>query len=247
MSADFKPFCDDFYVNARLVTQMSLPNERHALLHYFEQMQKAFPMMTRFRRTDGEASLEEDRSSGMYRWASVDAHRLASGHVNPPELMDAMELHRFTFDQATHQLGISHLEVEYVEVLAGFDLNYAGNHDDVVAESLLSGSLLSGLMEEHGARPIECAPHLTIALSDDCRLQAKVDVVTRTGTYQVRTGNFEDEAISVYATLRRYSDGTRTDLPALLTDLAERAESLCHTHVLPRIVQPLSEAISRRS
>jgi hypothetical protein len=73
-------FCDDFYLNMRLGSQMNLPHGRETVLHFFEQVQKGFPSMTRFRKSEGgELNLEEDRNLSSYRWMSVEAKRLACG------------------------------------------------------------------------------------------------------------------------------------------------------------------------
>ena len=61
-SNPYSAFCEDFYVNMRLGSQMNLPNQRETVLHFFERVQKEFPGMTRFRREDsGTLSLEEER------------------------------------------------------------------------------------------------------------------------------------------------------------------------------------------
>ena len=39
---------DDFYVNVNLNTEMELPNSRDTVLHFFEQMKKAFPDLRNF-------------------------------------------------------------------------------------------------------------------------------------------------------------------------------------------------------
>src|ERR1700722_6762787 len=41
----FSSFCDDFYVNMRLSTQLQLPHERDTVLHFFERIQKEFPTL----------------------------------------------------------------------------------------------------------------------------------------------------------------------------------------------------------
>src|SRR5688572_839544 len=91
MGNPFNAFCEDFYVNMRLGSQLNLPHNRETILHFFEQVQKGFPGMTRFRKSDnGELNLEEDRSRESYRWMSVEAKRLSSGHVNPGGIDDAL-------------------------------------------------------------------------------------------------------------------------------------------------------------
>src|SRR6266566_4936027 len=94
MSNPFAAFCDDFYVNMRLGSQLNLPHQRETLLHFFERIQKEFPAMSRFRKNEaGEFNLEEDRSSHSYRWASVEPKRLASGHVNPATIEESLRIH----------------------------------------------------------------------------------------------------------------------------------------------------------
>ncbi len=63
------------------------------------------------------------------------------------------------------------MEIDYLDVLFGFDLSYSGNHDEVVAESLLTDSPLNCLSEEAGAKAVDVQPSVTVALSEDCRLQ----------------------------------------------------------------------------
>ena len=43
MSNPFAAFCDDFYVNMRLGSQLNLPHQRETLLHFFERIQKRIP------------------------------------------------------------------------------------------------------------------------------------------------------------------------------------------------------------
>ena len=137
---------------------------------------------------------------------------------------------------APHHLGISPIEIDYLDVLFGFDLAFGGNHDEIIAESLFAESPLTCLTEEHGARPVDFQPTVTVALSDDCRLQARIDVVTRTNSYQVRTGDYSDDVISVYLILRRYwGDRPKEPMETLFTQMAERAEQLCtQLHRAPR-------------
>ncbi|MBC7783149.1 MAG: hypothetical protein H7144_04855 [Burkholderiales bacterium] len=249
MPNDFEAVCDDFYVNLRIGTQMNLPHQRETLLHFFEQVQKSFPEMTRFRRCDqNEYTIEESRERESYRWLSVESQRLSSGHVNPPSIEEAMRLHAAVLEHAPYALGLSPVEIDYVDVLYGFDLDFAGNHDEIVAESLFAESPLASLLEEPGARPMDFQPTITIALSDDYRMQARVDVVTRTTNYQVRTGDYGGESISVYLILRKFwGDRPKASLEETVKALADRAHSMAETYVVPRVVQPIRAAIVSRS
>ncbi|HEX8912065.1 MAG TPA: hypothetical protein VF796_06870 [Humisphaera sp.] len=250
MTHPFATFCDDFYVNMRLGSQLPLPNGRDTLLHFFDRLGRAFPTLTRFRKNaDGtEYSLEEDRSSPAYRWISLEQRRLTSGHVNPANVEESLRLHNLVLDNAPHHLGISPLEIDYLDVLFGFDLAFGGNHDEIIAESLFPESPLNCLLDEKGAKAVDFQPTITVALSDDCRLQARVDVVTRTNSYQVRTGDYSDDVISVYLIIRRYwGDRPKEPMDQIFAKMAERAEELCHTHVAPKILKPIGAAIASRS
>ena len=249
MSNPYAPFCEDFYVNMRLGSQLPLPHSRETVLHLFERMQKVFPAMTRFRKNDnGEYNLEEDRSGHSYRWMSLEPKRLSSGHVNPVDFEEACTLHTTLLEGAPHYLGISPLEVNYLDVLFGFDLGFGGNHDEIISESLFSDSPLSCLSEEEGARPVDFQPTVTVALSDDCRLQARIDVVTRTNSYQVRTGDYSDDVISVYLIVRRYwGDRPKESFEKIFGQLVEQADKLCGKYVVPRVLRPISSAIASRS
>lgn len=245
----FVAYCDDFYVNLRLGSQLQLPHSREVALHFFEQMTKAFPGLTRFRRQDnGEMTIEEDRSENSYRWVSMEGKRLQAGHVNPPGISDALRLHTTLLRMAPHQLGISPIEIDYLDVLFGFDMEFKGNHDEIVAESLFADSPLTCLMELPGAKAIDYQPSVTVSLSDDLRLQGRIDLVTRTNSYQVRTGEYGDDVISVHFVLRRYwGDRPKQPLEDIAAELTQRAEQLCETQVAPRVLRRIHEAIASRS
>jgi hypothetical protein len=249
MSNPYASFCQDFYINMRLNTQLNLPHNRETVLHFFERVQKEFPGMTQFRKYDnGDFNLEEDRSAGSYRWARLESRRLVSGYVNPPDQEDALRLHQFLLELAPYHLGISPLEIEHLEVLFGFDLSYRGNHDDVVLESLLTDSPLTCLLDEAGARPLDVQPTIAVSLSDDCRLQARLEVLTRTDNYQVRTGDYSDDEISVYLTVRRYwGDRPKEPMEKIFAELFERADALASSRIVSKVLRPLSSAISSRS
>lgn len=249
MTHPYSAFCDDFYINMRLGSQLALPNNRETLLHFFERVQKGFPNLTRFRKNDNnEFNLEEDRSGAGYRWISLEQRRLTSGHVNPENVEEALKLHSLLLDMAPHHLGLSPIEIDYLDVLFGFDLAFGGNHDEIIADSMFAESPLNCLLEEHGARAVDFQPTVTVALSDDCRLQARIDVVTRTNSYQVRTGDYSDDVISVYLIVRRYwGDRPKEPMESLFRGMTERAEQLCESYILPKVLRPISSAIASRS
>ena len=112
MSSPYSAFCEDFYVNMRLGSQMALPHTRETVLHFFERVQKQYPVMTRFRRNEGEVSLEEERDKEGYRWLSLETRRLSAGHVNPVSIEQASSLHQFVLELAPYHLGVSPLELD---------------------------------------------------------------------------------------------------------------------------------------
>jgi len=249
MYAPFASVCDDFYVNMRLATQLSLPHNRETVLHFFERVQRQFPEMSRFRKYDnGDLSIEENRDNDSYRWVTLESRRLCAGHVNPEGLDESLKLHSLLLQQAPYELGLSPVEVDYLDILFGFDLSFRGNHDEIISESLLGDSPLNCLMEEQGAKAVDIQPSITVALSEDCRLQGRIDVVTRTNSYQVRTGDYSNDVISVYLILRRYwGDRPKDPMEKLLADMAQRGEELCLNHLIPKVLKPISSVISSRS
>ena len=78
-------------------------------------------------------------------------------------------------------------------------------------------------------------------------MQARIDVVTRTNSYQVRTGDYSDDCISVYLILRRYwGDRPKTPMEDILAQMSERGEDLCDRYIVPRVLKPISSAIASR-
>src|SRR3954452_5395739 len=249
MANPFGAFCEDFYVNMRLGSQLNLPHNRETLLHFFERIQRQFPTMSRFRKSENnELNLEEDRSSESYRWVSVETKRISAGHVNPASIEESLKMHTMLLEHAPHLLGISPVEIDYLDVLFGFDLGFTGNHDEIIADSLLAESPLSCLTEEVGAKPVDFQPTVTVALTEDCRLQARIDVVTRTNSYQVRTGDYSDDVISVYLIVRRYwGDRPKEPMEKIFSQMAEKADQFCQNYIVPRVLRPISSAIASRS
>src|ERR687889_1852957 len=155
--------CDDFYVNLNLNTEMELPTNRDTVLHYFEQMKKAFPELRNFyTRESGDVVLEGDKEQGGYRWLAIEPRRLCSGQVNPETVEDAYRQHEMVLEMAPHMLAISVLDCEALDVMFGFDFQYGGNHDEVVAEAMGEGHALEGPHEVPGARGIHHEASVTL-------------------------------------------------------------------------------------
>ena len=235
-----------FPINLNLQTAMDLPNSRETVLHFCEAVQKQFSEMTSFyQRESGEFVLEGDRESGSYQWLELEARRLTAGHFNPPSLEHACQLHRWIVERSIYYLGVSGLDVEAIDVLFGFNLSYRGNRDAVVAQALLADTPLASLTEEPAAFPIECEPSFVVALDEGCHLQARLSVETRCSSFQVRTGQYDDEPISIYFTVRRYpAPGKLLKTQEAFAEQCALCEDLARRYVVGQVIQPIAAAIA---
>jgi hypothetical protein len=242
----YSSLCDDFYVNMNLCTEMELPANRETILHFFERIQKNYPSMRNFYCRDrGDFVLEEDKDQGGYRWCTIEPRRVSSGQVNPESIESAIQQHRLILDIAPYILSASTLDCEALDLMFGFDFTYRGNHNQLVAEALGVGPAMERLLEIPGTTVINHEPSLTVALDEECRLQCRLSIETRTNAYQIRTGEFPEDQLSVYVTARQYGS-----LPpeATYADTLDRLAKICHTmienHAIEHILRPLARTIA---
>ncbi len=242
----YSSLADDYYVNMNLATEMELPSNRETVLHYFEQIQKKYPEMRNFYARDKrDFVLEEDKDKGNYRWCTVENKRVCSGQVNPRSLEDILEQHRYALDIAPYALSISPLDCEALDLLIGFDFTYRGNHNQLIAEALGVCPAMERIVGMPGATIISNDPNITVALDDDCRLQCRLSVESHTNAYQIRTGEYQEDQISVYVTARQYGS-----LPAkqtyleTLDRLYDVARDMVDNHVVDTVLQPLARTIA---
>ncbi|HTM54727.1 MAG TPA: hypothetical protein VL175_11900 [Pirellulales bacterium] len=244
----YSSLSDDFYVNMNLSTEMDLPHGRESVLLFFERLQKKYPTMRNFySREKGDFILEEDKEQGHYRWSTIEARRLCSGHVNPPSVEDALDQHRLVLDLAPYMLSLSPIDCEAIDLLFGFDFTYRGNHNVLVAEALGVSPALERMLEVPGATIVSYEPTLTLALDEDCRMQCRLSIENRTNAYQIRTGDFHEEQLSVYVTARRYG-GLPLDMTytQLLENLAHVCDDMIEHYVADNVLRPLARAISAK-
>ncbi|MFM8578744.1 MAG: hypothetical protein ACKOCN_08090 [Planctomycetaceae bacterium] len=244
--SSYASLADDFYVNMNLATEMELPGQRETILHFFECLRKKYPAMRKFYcRDKRDFVLEEDKDGGRYRWTSVESRRLSSGQVNPPSLEAALDQHRFILDLAPPVLSVSPIDCEALDLLFGFDFAYRGNHNALLAEALGVGQSLEKLADIPGARVIDYEPSLTLSVDEDCRVQVRVSTEARTNAFQVRTGEFTEEQLSVYVTARQYGS---LEAGATFVDAIERlftlAREVVEGCVADQILRPLARTIS---
>lgn len=244
----YASYCDDFYVNMNLSTEMELPQNRETVLHYFEQVQKKYPTMRNFyQREKGDFVLEEDKDRGQYRWTTIEPRRLCSGQVNPDHVDEAIGQHRVVLELAPYMLSVSPLDCEALDVLFGFDFTYRGNHNQLVAEALGLSPAVERLAEYPGATVVSYEPSVTIALDEDCRVQCRLSVETRTTPYHIRTGEYPEEQLSVYLTARQYGSlGSDTTFVDSLDRLSQLCHDLVDSHVIEHVLQPLARAIAMK-
>jgi hypothetical protein len=240
--------CDDFALSVHLTSKVELPTHRETVLHFFESVRRRDPRLTDFERRDsGEYVLEQDRDSGRYRWLALDGRRLTFGFVNPSDLSSVDTESEWLLDVAPHHLDITGLDAEVLELLYTFDLPYAGNHDEVVAEALAVNGPFEGLIKATGGQLLLFQPAVMLALDDACQLQCRVNVETRTTAYQVRTGNYSEAPVSVYASVRQF--WSRQPYPRFAESYYRQREILDQIvmeQVLPGIVQPLAKTIAAK-
>lgn len=242
----YSSLSDDFYVNMNLGTEMELPANRETVLHFFERVQKTYPTMRNFYcRERGDFVLEEDKDQGNYRWCTIEPRRVCSGQVNPDSIEGALDQHRLVLELAPYMLSVSPLDCEALDLLFGFDFTYRGNHNQLVAEALGVSPAMEWLAEIPGATVINHEPSLTIALDEECRTQFRLSVETRTNAYQVRTGEFPEEQLSVYVTARQYGSlGPNKTFVETLERLAEVCHEMLDNHVIEHVLDPLARTIS---
>ncbi len=152
--------------------------------------------------------------------------------------------------QAPYHLTFSELDYDHLELIFGFDLEYRGNHDQLVAETLLgeNAAATSFLFGDHAVHTIDAQPYFGIALTPNCDLQAYVEIKSRTTTYEVRNEAYENEPITVFLTTRKYWSGENTqELAPALETLFDAAEELATDKIVPGFVNPLAAAIASRS
>lgn len=251
MTTGFGAVCDDFYISSRLFLKLDMNLGAESVLHFFDRIRKEYPSLQKLRRREaGAVTIEEEPDAeGSRRWLRLDAASLRFGHFAPSETNAARRFGELILTQAPYHLTLSDLVYDHLEVIYGFDLRYRGNHDQLIAETLCPDSPGTAFMfGERASQVIDAQPYYGVALTPECDLQAYVEVKSRTSTYEVRSGNFEGEPISVFLTLRKYWGVEGAGNPAeSLESLFEAADELAAEKIIPGFVNPLAAAIASRS
>lgn len=249
MSNSYSSLCDDFYLDMFINTELDLPTQRDTVLAFFERIQKQFPSMGCFyRRENNEYCLEEDRRPGQYHWVTLEIDRIGSGMVNPSNFEDAYCLDKLVIELAPYMLGVSHLDVDSLDVTFGMDFDCAGSHDEIIAEALMSQSAFGCLLDLPQATPIDFSPAVVVAVSDDSRTQARISIESKTSVYDpAKKRRGPDEAISLVFTIRQYPSGAeKFDALKSFEIQCRLAEELMNEKIVPNFVQPLINVIAQR-
>ncbi len=253
MKASLGAHCDEFYTSSRLYLKLDLSLERETILHFFDRIRREFPTLTRLRRReDGSLILEEGGFDGRdgqpRRWMRLEPGAIRFGYFSPASSEDYRSFARCILENAPHHLTLSELDLDYLELVYGFDLVYAGNHDRLVAETLYTDHPFAAfLLGNEAVHTVDCQPSFGITLNGSCDTQAYLEVKSRTTTFEVRTGEFDDQLLSVYLTIRRYwTPGDQAELPKLYAELASIGEDLAARRIVPLVVNPLAHAIASR-
>jgi hypothetical protein len=244
----FTSYADDYYVNVNLHTEMDLPQNRETVLHFFEQIQKKYPSMRNFfARERQEFVLEEDKDSGSYRWCTIENRRVSSGFVNPSNVDEAMRQHHEVMENVPYTLSISPLDCESLNVTYGFDFTYRGNQNELLTEALGVSPAFEKLLEIEGSAALLYEPAYQFALDAECRTQCRISMETRTTAYHVRVGDFPDEQLSVYLTMRNLGSlRTGETFVSIMERLARTGRDLVEGYLAEHVLAPLQHAISMK-
>jgi hypothetical protein len=245
MSDSVRALASDLYLNLKLQVKMDLPRSRDVVLDLFERVRKQYPSISTFRKFKDELALESPPDAERNRWLALKPNCVRTGCVNPSELSEAYDFHKAMLALTPFYLGISPIDVEYMELLFGFDIVTGGNHDAIVLEGLLGGSALGGLMEMSEGEVVDCQPVVGFTIKGlggqgKDEVQAHFEVKTHP-TATRREG--QPEPISIYLTMRRFGHVSDVkELPSIMDALAARGECLMDEMVIPRMIIPIRQA-----
>ena len=246
----FATLGDEFFVTTRLRFKLDLTPSRESLLHFFEQVGRQHPELTRLRRCeDGGVVLDEQAPDGdERRFVRLDAEMLKLGvrRARGPEKLAVFA--ETVLNLAPCHLSLSGLDFDHMEMLFGFDLEFRGNQDELVANTLFEANPLVAAMTAEGPGVIDFQPTVGVTLSDDCETQAYLEVKSRTSAYEIRCGEYDAAALSVFLTLRRYwGFCPPTNLLQLHAHLLDTGVGIIERQVVPNVVRPLAAAIAAQS
>ena len=165
--------------------------------------------------------------------------------MGPPSAEDALSQHRHVLETAPYTLTVSPLDCESLNIMYGFDYTYRGNHNRLLADALGVIPAFERMANLPGATVLGYEPALQLSLEEDCRVQCRLSIETRTSAYHVRTSEYPEEQLSVYFTARRYGslDPGETYISAM-DRLAAICRELVDNYVVENVLRPLRQTIA---
>ncbi len=248
MATSYGALCTDFFINQKLALKLDLPTERETVLHFFDQLRKADPSLARFRRYDGEFALESANKQAEQKWVALRRTSIRSGHVNPESLGNARSFHELVLKVAPYHLTASPLDIDYVELMFGFDLECGGDQDEVVHQALFTETPMGGLLDVPGAKALDVQPIFGMNLSESGDLQAYFEVKTREKSRRGSSKAHRGDPLSIYLTVRKYGPMLKLDdLMPVNEELFRWADTLTSERLIPCLLQPITQFITPSS
>lgn len=248
MATSYGALCTDFYINQKLALKMDLPSDRETVLHFFDLIRRAMPSMHRFRRYDGELALESSRRDAEYKWLALRRTTVRSGHVNPQSLAEAYQFNQLMLEFAPHHLTISPLDVDYLELMFGFDLECKDNHDEVVFDALYENTPLGKSLTLGGKKMLDVQPVFGVNLTESGDMQGYFEVKTRRRSRRGSARASRHEPISIFLTVRKYGPvDSVEDLREHFDTLASHCENLANERLVPGLLTPIARHITSSS
>ena len=245
----YSSFCDDFYLDMHINTELDLPTQRDTVLAFFERIQKQFPSMGCFyRRANNEYCLEEDHGLSQHRWITLEIDRIGCGVVNPSNFETAYCQDRFVLELVPYMLSVNHLDIDSLDVTFAMDFDYTGSHDEVISEALFGSTAFNCLLDLPASKAIGFSPTVVVALSEDGHTQARISVESKTNVEGRGKPKYRsDEAISLSFTIRQYPTTTKKfDALKSFENQCRIAEELMAEKIVPNFVQPLVKTITQK-
>lgn len=246
---NFGAFCDEYSILSRLYLKLELEPSRETVVHFLDQVRRAYPKMARLRPREGGAlTLDEDAADdAVRRNLKLAPNSLKFGIFNPADLEAVLQFGKHVLTQAPVQLTLSDLDIDYLEVAYNFDLECRGNHDELIAETFYANHPLLAAVTTNQTSIIDCQPFVGVALTADCEQQLTVEIKARTTSTELRSGEYEPADISVVLAARQYWNAEGgSDLVAAHRQLATIGSRFAQDRIIPMIVQPLAAAIASR-
>jgi hypothetical protein len=144
-----------------------------------------------------------------------------------------------------HLLSVSPLDCESLTVTFCFQFNYEGNHSALLAEVLGVPSSLEGVTNNIGiSRLVAFDPSFRIAISEDCRTQARVHFKNHTSACHVRNGEFPDEAVGVCLTIYGFGSlASGETYVSRFDELVAHGDAIIEKQMMGQVLLPLQQAI----